>query len=197
MFGVDDITIANFREIFQQIIKNKESCGLRAIQDNPEDLFGRAQLYGTHFRNGSWGWTSNIWSRSALGSQVVESEEALKPEHKQLMLRVLEHVLSQGPLVKVDARLGEPGSYSEMKCRLYCDPQFPDIAYRWSQINFPSTPTTEPDVELFCIPHFLENPNVPGKSTMLRVLRFPNHNYSIVTCSSYQGEVKKAFLYSC
>ena len=60
MFGLDDISIDGFLKLFQEIIAKKEAAGLRAIQDNPEDLFGRAQSYGTHFRNGSWGWTSNI-----------------------------------------------------------------------------------------------------------------------------------------
>ncbi|MEM3737715.1 MAG: phosphoenolpyruvate carboxykinase (ATP) [Candidatus Bathyarchaeia archaeon] len=190
---LEDITIASFLKIFERIIKVKESAGITAILNNPPDLFERAKLYGTQYRNGSWNWTSNIWSRSAAGSVVVEREEDLRVEHKQLMLRVLEHILCQ-PMIQVDANLGKPGSRAEMRCRLYCDPQFPDIAYRWSQINFPGDPRAKPDVMLFCIPHYLENPNVPGKAEMLRVIRFPNHNYTIVTCSSYQGEVKKGFL---
>jgi len=190
---LEDITIASFKDIFRRIIKLKTSASITAILNNPPDLLERAKLYGTRYRNGSWNWTSNIWSRSAAGSVVVEREEDLKLEHKQLMLRVLEHILSE-PLIQVDANLGQPGSKAEMKCRLYCAPEFPDIAYRWSQINFPGDPNSEPDVEMFCIPQYLENPNVPGTSEMLKVLRFPNHNYTIVTCSSYQGEVKKGFL---
>lgn len=195
LIRLEEITIEGFKEIFRKIIRLKERAGITAIQKNPHDLFERAKLYGTRFRNGAWGWASNIWHRSAAGSVVVEREEDLRPEHKFLMLRVLEHILAQGPLIRVDAILGQPGSRAEMHCRLYCDPQFPDIAYRWSQINFPCPhPDSKPDAEIFCIPHYLGNPNVPGTNEMLRVLRFPHHNYSIITCSSYQGEVKKGFL---
>lgn len=190
----EEITIDGFKQIFRRIIETKEKAGITAILNNPPDLLERAKLYGTRFKNGAWGWASNIWHRSAAGSVVVEREEDLKPEHRLLMLRVLEHILAQGPLIQVDANIGQPGSKAEMHCRLYCDPQFPDIAYRWSQINFPADPSSEPDIELFDIPHYLENPNVPGTNEMLRVLRFPHHNYTIVTCSSYQGEVKKGFL---
>lgn len=193
-FTIDDITIKSFLELFEDIIKTKEKAGIVAVQNNPKDLLKRAQYYGTHFKNQSWGWTSNIWNRSASGSVVVEKEEDLKPEHKQLMLRVLEHILSQGPIIQVDANLGQSGSRALMRCRLYCDPQSPDIAYRWSQLNFPGEPKRVPHAQLFCIPHYLENPNVPGTHEMLKVIRFPNHNYTIVTCSSYQGECKKGFL---
>lgn len=191
--SLEDITIAGFKDIFRKIIKVKKAAGITAILNNPPDLLERAKLYGTQYKNGSWNWTSNIWSRSAAGSVVVDREEDLKLEHKQLMLRVLEHTLCV-PLIQVDANLGQPGSKAEMKCRLYCAPEFPDIAYRWSQINFPGDPKSEPDAEMFCIPQYLENPNFPGTDEMLKVIRFPNHNYTIVTASSYQGEVKKGFL---
>ena len=191
---LDKITVIGFKEAFRKIVRAKEESGIAAILDNPPDLFERAKLYGTRFKNGSWNWASNIWHRSATGSVVVESDNDLKYEHKLLMLRVLEHILAQGPLIQIDAILGKLGSKAEMRCRLYCDPQFPDIAYRWSQICFPSTSKTEPDVEFFCIPQYLENPNISGTNQMLRVLRFPHHNYSIATCSSYQVEVKKGFL---
>ena len=191
---LEEITIEGFKETFRKIVKLKESSGITAILNNPKDLFERAKLYGTRYKNGSWGWASNIWHRSASGSVVIEKNSKLKKEHKILMLRVLEHILAQGPLIQVDAVLGKPGTKAEMHCRLYCDPQFPDIAYRWSQLCFPGDPNIEPDVELFCIPHYLGNPVIPETGKMLRVLRFPHHNYSIVTCSSYQGEVKKGFL---
>lgn len=188
-----DITIDSFREIFEQIVRDKERAGITAIQNNPNDLLERAKSYGTRYKNESWGWSSNIWSRSAPNSVQVNSDGDLQLEHQQLMLNVLEHILCR-PLIQVDANLGSPGSKAEMRCRLYCDPQFPDIAYRWSQLNFPGDPNANPDVEIFCIPHYLENPNVPNSKEMLRVIRFPNHNYSIVTASSYQGECKKGFL---
>ncbi|HIE14973.1 TPA: hypothetical protein EYP70_06845 [Candidatus Bathyarchaeota archaeon] len=181
---LEEITIEGFKETFRKIVKLKESSGITAILNNPKDLFERAKLYGTRYKNGSWGWASNIWHRSASGSVVIEKNSKLKKEHKILMLRVLEHILAQGPLIQVDAVLGKPGTKAEMHCRLYCDPQFPDIAYRWSQLCFPGDPNIEPDVELFCIPHYLGNPVIPETGKMLRVLRFPHHNYSIVTCSS-------------
>ncbi|MHC1586519.1 MAG: phosphoenolpyruvate carboxykinase (ATP) [Candidatus Hecatellaceae archaeon] len=194
LIKLEDLTIEGFKQTFRRIIEIKERAGIKAILNNPPDLFERAKLYGTQFKNGAWSWASNIWHRSAAGSVVVEREEDLKPEHKLLMLRVLEHILAQGPLIQVDATIGKPGTPAAMHGRLYCDPQFPDIAYRWKEINFPADPDEEPDVEVFLIPHYLGNPNVPGSNEMLKVLRFPHHNYTIITCSSYQGEVKKAFL---
>ncbi len=188
-----DITIIDFLRLFKKIVEEKEKAGICAIQNNPKDLFKRAQSYGIRYKNDSWGWSSNIWSRSAAGSVVVENEKDLKPEHKLLMLRALEHILCR-PMIQVDTKLGQPGSKAEMKCRMYCDPQFPDIAYRWSELSFPGSSKDEPDATLFFIPHYIENPNVPGKEEMLKVIRFPNHGYSIVTVSSYQGECKKGFL---
>lgn len=190
----EDITIEGFKNLFFKIIEIKEKAGIKAILNNPPDLFERAKLYGTRFKNNSWGWTSNIWHRSASGSLVIEKDEDLKPDYKFLMMRVLEHILAQGPLIQVDCYLGSKDSPVRMHARLYCDPQFPDIAYRWSKINFPASPEEEPDVILIDIPHYLGNPNIPGTNQMLRVLRFPYHNYTIITCSSYQGEVKKGFL---
>ncbi len=191
--NLKDVTVESFKEIFKQIVRDKEKSGITAIQNNPPDLLERAKSYGTQYKNKSWGWSSNIWSRGAPNSVVVEGGVTLKLEHRQLMLNVLEHILCR-PMIQVDANLGSPGSKAEMKCRLYCDPQFPDIAYRWSQLNFPGDPRANPQVEIFCIPHYLENPHVPGSNEMLRAIRFPNHDYSIVTVSSYQGECKKGFL---
>ncbi len=45
------------------------------------------------------------------------------------------------------------------------------------------------------ISHYLENPNVPGKNEMLKVVRFPFHDYTVVVGSSYMGEAKKGFLW--
>jgi len=192
-FSLENITVENFQKVFERIINEKNAAGIVAVQNNPPDLLERAKHYGVQYRNRSWGWSSNIWSRSAAGSVVVESEQELQIEHKQLMLNVLEHILCR-PLIQVDANLGQPGSRAEMRCRLYCDPQFPDIAFRWSQLNFSGNPQLEPDVIIFCIPHYLENPNIPDSNEMLKVIRFPNHNYTIITASSYQGECKKGFL---
>jgi phosphoenolpyruvate carboxykinase (ATP) len=193
LIQIDQITINGFKEIFHKIIQLKNRAGIRAIDNNPKDLFERGKLYGVQYKNGSWGWASNIWSRSAAGSMVVLKDEDLTLEHKQLMRSVLEQILCR-PMIQVDANLGQPNSRAEMRARLYIDPQFPDIGYRWSVLNFPGDPSKEPDATIFCIPHYLENPNVPGSQEMLKVIRFPYHGYTIVTCSSYQGECKKGFL---
>ena len=188
------ITIESFLSLFQDMVSRKEAAGVCALQNNPPDLLERAQSYGVQYNNGSWGWSSNIWNRSAANTVVVETDHELQPEHQELMLRALEFMMTR-PMIQADASLGSPGSPVEMRCRLFCDPQFPDIAYRWQQLCFPGDPQQEPDTVVFFIPHYLENPAVPGKpKNMLRVLRFPNHGYTIVVGSSYQGEVKKAFL---
>ena len=188
-----EMTIESFMEFFAKIVAEKEAAGITAIEKNPSDLLQRAKHYGIHYRNGSWGWGSNIWSRSAPQSTVIENEDRLRHEHRQLMLSVLEFILCR-PMIQVDANLGQPGSKAEMRCRLFCDPQFPDIAYRWQQLNFPGEPDAEPQATMFVIPQYLENPNRTDNGQMLRVMRFPDHGYSIITASSYQGEVKKGFL---
>ncbi len=188
------ITIESFLSLFDNMVESKQAAGIEAIQNNPPDLLERAKSYGVQYKNGSWGWSSNIWSRSAANTEVVDSDHELKPEHQLLMLRVLEQMMTR-PMIQVDANMGSPGSPVEMRGRMYCDPQFADIAYRWQQLNFPGDPNAEPDARLFFIPHYLENPDMPGKpGKMLRVLRFPHHGYTICVGSSYQGEVKKAFL---
>jgi len=190
---IGHITIESFLNIFDEMVRNKQKAGIEALQDNPDNLLERATYYGTQYKNRSWGWTSNIWNRSAKNSVVVTSEHELKNEHRQLMLRVLEQILCK-PMIQVDANLGTPGGRAQMHCRLYCDPQFPDLAYRWKQLNFPADDNGEPQATLFFIPHYLENPNVPGKNAMLQILRFPQHGYTVATATSYQGEIKKSFL---
>ncbi|MCS7103325.1 MAG: phosphoenolpyruvate carboxykinase (ATP), partial [Candidatus Korarchaeum sp.] len=133
-------------------------------------------------------------SRSAANTVVVNDESDLKYEHKLLMMRVLEHILAQGPLIKVDGYLGKPGTKVQMHARVYVDPQFPDIAYRWSQLVFPAPRDAEPNAELFVIPHYLGNPCVPGTNRLMMVMRFPKDWLTIITASSYQGEVKKGAL---
>jgi len=191
---IEEMTIEKFKEVFRKIIEIKESAGIKAILDNPPDLFDRAKLYGTHYANGSWGWASNIWSRSAKNTVVINSDDELKYEHKLLMVRVLEHILAQGPLIKVDGYVGKPGTKAQMHARVYVDPQFPDLAYRWKQLVFDAPPDEDPDIEVFVVPHYLGNPNIPGTDRMLMIMRFPFANYTIITASSYQGEVKKAVL---
>ncbi len=190
----EEITPEKFKEAFKKIIELKKSAGLIAIRDNPPDLLERAKMYGMQYKNGSWNWASNIWSRSAANTVVIESEEQIKYEHKLLMLRVLEHILAQGPIIKVDGYAGKPGTKAQMHATVYVDPQFPDLALRWKALVFPAPPDEEPDIEVFVIPHYLGNPNIPGKNKPLMVMRFPHHNFTIVTMSSYQGEVKKAVL---
>jgi len=190
----DEITISNFPDMVRKIIADKQVVGVQAIQNNPTDLFERAQSYGTQFANQSWGWGSNLWHRSAANTSVVNTEEELTDNHRELMLRVLEHIITR-PMIQADASLGSPQSPARMHCRLYCDPQYPDIPYRWQQICFPADPAEQPDATLYFIPQYLGNPPMPNDpSKLLQVIRFPNHDYTICTASSYQGEVKKAFL---
>ncbi len=191
---LEELTPQKFKETFKKIIEIKERAGIKALLDNPPDLFERAKLYGIQYRNGAWGWASNIWSRSAANTVVIERDEDIKYEHKLLMLRVLEHILAQGPLIKVDGYVGKPGTKVQMHATVYVDPQFPDLAYRWKQLVYPAPPNEEPDIEVFVIPHYLGNPKIPGKDKLLMVMRFPHHNFTIITMSSYQGEVKKAVL---
>ncbi len=191
---LDKLDTKTFLETFFRILEIKKQAGLTPILDNPKDLFDRAKLYGTQYKNGSWNWASNIWSRSAANTVVIDSDDQLQYEHKLLMMRVLEHILAQGPLIKVDGYVGKPGTKAQMHATIYVDPQFPDLAYRWSQLVFPAPPDEEPDVRVFVIPHYLGNPNIPGTNKMLMVMRFPNANFTIITVSSYQGEVKKAVL---
>jgi len=191
---VDEITPELFKETFKKIIELKRKSGIVPILDNPPDLLERAKLYATCYKNGALGWASNIWSRSAANSVVVNNNSELKREHKLLMLRVLEHILAQGPLIKVDGYYGKPGTKVQMHTTVYVDPQFPDLAYRWKQLVFPAPSDEEPDVELFVIPHYLSNPLIPGTDKLMAIIRFPNHNMSIITLSSYQGEIKKGAL---
>jgi len=191
---LDELTPALFKETFRKIIDLKKRAGLIGILDNPKDLFQRAKLYAMAYKNGSYNWASNIWSRSAANTVVIERDDQIKYEHKLLMLRVLEHILAQGPFIKVDAYIGKPGTVAQMHTTIYVDPQFPDLAYRWGQLTFPADPKEEPDAEVFIVPHYLKNPNIPGTDRMMMVMRFPHYNFTIITVSSYQGEVKKAGL---
>ncbi len=106
----------------------------------------------------------------------------------------LEHIFAQGPLIKVDSYVGQPGTKVQMHASVYVDPQFPDLAYRWRQLVFPAPPDEKPDIKVFVIPHYLGNPNIPGTNRMLMVLRFPHYGFTVITASSYQGEIKKAVL---
>ena len=191
---VGDITVEGFKQAFREVLRLKERAGLKAVLDNPPDLLERAKLYATHYSNGSLGWASNIWSRSAASTVVIEDDSQLMWEHKTLLLRVLEHILAQGPLIKVDGFVGSPKGPVAMHTRVYVDPQFPDIAYRWSQLVFPAPPYKDPDVEIIAIPHYLGNPTIPKSGKPLMVMRFPLHSLTVITASSYQGEVKKAAL---
>jgi len=191
---LDKIDTKTFLDSFIKILEVKKQAGLTPILDNPDNLFDRAKMYGTRYKNGSWNWASNIWSRSAANTVVIDRDDQLQYEHKLLMMRVLEHILAQGPFIKVDGYVGKPGTKAQMHAAIYVDPQFPDLAYRWSQLVFPAPPDEEPDVRVFVVPHYLGNPNIPGKDKMLMVMRFPNANFTIITVSSYQGEVKKAVL---
>lgn len=111
---LSDMTIEGFLKLFYRIAADKEAAGIVALQRNPTDLFERAKPYGIHYKNDSWGWGSNIWSRSAQQSVVIEGESQMKDEHRQLMLSALEFMLCR-PMIQVDGNLGSPGSRAEMK----------------------------------------------------------------------------------
>jgi len=49
--SLKDITLESFKEIFKQIVRDKEKSGITAIQNNPPDLFPRAKSYGTQYKN--------------------------------------------------------------------------------------------------------------------------------------------------
>ncbi|MGC8752704.1 MAG: phosphoenolpyruvate carboxykinase (ATP) [Fervidicoccaceae archaeon] len=191
---LDEITPDNFLKSLNSIFMYKQKAGLTPYLDNPNDLLQRAKLYATHFRNGSFGWASNIWSRSAANTVVINDENEMKKEHKLLLLRVLEHILAQGPMIKVDGAYGSPNSKVRMNVRVFVDPQFPDLAYRWRQLVFPPDKGKEPDATLIVIPHYLGNPLIPGTDKIMAVIRFPHHNFTVITLSSYQGEIKKGAL---
>ncbi|PMB77171.1 MAG: phosphoenolpyruvate carboxykinase [Fervidicoccus fontis] len=191
---LDEITPESFLESVNRIFELKRKAGLVPYLDNPEDVRKRAELYATKYKNGSLGWASNIWSRSAANTVVINSESELKKEHKLLMLRVLEHILAQGPMIRVDGAYGSPNSKVRMHIRVYVDPQFPDLAYRWKQLVFDVDKESKVDATLFVVPHYLGNPNIPGSDKLLAVIRFPFQNFTIITLSSYQGEIKKGAL---
>ncbi len=67
-------------------------------------------------------------------------------------MMVLEHILAQGPLIKIDGYVGKPGTKAQMYTRVYVDPQFPDLACRWKQFIFEASPDEDPDTEVFMIP---------------------------------------------
>jgi len=192
--SVEEITPDSFLNSFNSILEYKKRVGLIPFLDNPADLLERAMLYATKYNNRSLGWASNIWSRSAANTVVINDTSEMKREHKILLLRVLEHVLAQGPLIKVDGAYGSPDSKVRMNVRVYVDPQFPDLAYRWRQLVFPPDKGKEPDATLFVFPHYLGNPLIPGTDKLMAVVRFPNQNFTVITLSSYQGEVKKGAL---
>jgi len=191
---IDSMSPSLFLKAFKDIMRLKESAGLTPYLDNPDDLLMRASLYAVRYRNGSLGWASNIWSRSPGNTVVVLDDSDMVYEYKLFLVRVLEHILAQGPLIKVDRYIGKPGSGLEMYTTVYVDPQFPDIAYRWSQLYFPVDRVREPDTRIFVVPHYLGNPYIPGSDKMLMIMRFPNHGYTVITVSSYMGEVKKSGL---
>ena len=44
LISTDDITIASFPKLFDQIIEEKQKVGLTPIQNNPSDLLERAKM---------------------------------------------------------------------------------------------------------------------------------------------------------
>jgi phosphoenolpyruvate carboxykinase (ATP) len=194
---LENITIENFIETFHKILEWKKSNGWNAFHDNPpkETLLKQAAFYGEKYANGSCGWTSNIWTRSAKNSAVVEDNSQLKTEHKFLMRAALEYILPPNPLIKADGAYGEHPS-ARMHARIYTDARYPDVSMRWKEIVFDADPKAKPDMESLQLPGLWTPATMPGSDgkTPMFIIRFPEHWFTLGTVSSYQGEWKKMAL---
>ncbi|HDN82940.1 MAG TPA: phosphoenolpyruvate carboxykinase (ATP), partial [Candidatus Altiarchaeales archaeon] len=192
-----ELTIKKFIDTFHEILEWKKKLGRRAYYDNPdrETLRAQAQFYGEPYANGSIGWTSNIWSRSEKSSVSVEDDSQLEYEHKLLMRSALEYVLAPNPLIKVDGILGQ-NERVRFHCRVWVDARYPDLPLRWRELTFPADPNAKPNMEMLVLPGLWTPATVPGSDgkVPLFIIRFPEHWFSLITVSSYQGEIKKGCL---
>jgi phosphoenolpyruvate carboxykinase (ATP) len=195
--SLEEMTIEDFIDTFHRILDWKRSIGQLAYYDNPpeETLRRQAEFYGERYANGSVGWASNIWSRSAAFTDVVGDDSELRDEHKLLMGSALEYVLAPNPLIKVDGVYGE-NERVRFHCRVWCDARYPDLPLRWRALTFPADPQEEPDMELLMLPGLWTPAAMPGSGGRrpLFIIRFPHHWFTLETVSSYMGEMKKACL---
>ena len=127
--SLQEMSIENFIKSFHNILEWKKKNNWNPYYDNPskDELLQRARWYGSIYKNGSFGWTSNIWSRSKANTSVVEDNSQLTDEHKILMLRSLEYVLAPNPLIKVDGNYGANPRVA-MHTTIYNDGRYPDLA---------------------------------------------------------------------
>jgi phosphoenolpyruvate carboxykinase (ATP) len=194
---LENMTIEAFIDTFHKIMEWKKANGWNAYHDNPslETMQKQASFYGEEYANGSWGWSSNIWSRSAPSTAVIEDNSQLHEQHKLLMRSALEYVLAPNPLIKVDGTYGEHPSVA-MHCRLWNDARYPDLPMRWRELVFDADKDAKPDMEALMLPGLWAPATMPGTDgrTPMFVIRFPEHWFSLVTVSSYQGEWKKMAL---
>jgi phosphoenolpyruvate carboxykinase (ATP) len=193
--SLEKMTIEAFIESFHKIIEYKKAHGLKAYHDNPpyEVLRKQAEFYGENYKNGSLGWASNIWSRSQANSAVVEDSGHLDSQHKLLMRSALEYILAPNPLIKVDGALGHHPRV-KFHCRIWTDSRYPDLPLRWRELVYPADPSGKPDMEMLVLPGLWAPATMPGTKTPLFVIRFPEHWFTLISVSSYQGEVKKGAL---
>ncbi len=194
---IENLTIEAFIDTFHKIMDWKKKNGWRAYYDNPplETLLKQSAFYGEEYANGSFSWASNIWSRSAKSTAVIEDSSQLDFQHKLLMRSALEYVLAPNPLIKVDGTYGENPKV-KMHCRLWNDARYPDLPMRWRELVFDADNDAKPDMEALMLPGLWAEATMPGSDgkTPMMVIRFPEHFFSLVTVSSYQGEWKKMAL---
>jgi len=194
---IEKMSIEAFIEAFHRIIEFKRARGLKGFYDNPpaEVLRKQAEFYGERYANDSLGWTSNIWSRSKANTAVVDDDSELKFEHKLLMRSALEYVLAPNPLIKVDGTYGQ-NPRVKFHCRLWGDARYPDLPLRWRELVYDADPTKKPDMEALLLPGLWTPATMPGSDgkVPLFIIRFPEHWFTLVTVSSYQGEWKKMAL---
>ncbi len=194
---IGDLTIENFISSFHNIIEWKKNHGWTTCIDNPakEVLLKQSEFYGENYGNGSYGWSSNIWSRSKGNTAVVDDNDQLKHEHRILMRSALEYVLAPNQLIKTDGAYGQDESV-KFHARLWTDSKYPDIALRWKETTFPVEPGHKPDMEALMLPGLWTPATLPGSEgkTPMFVIKFPEHWFSVGTTTSYMGEWKKMAL---
>ena len=193
--SLDAMTIEAFIDTFHAILEWKKAIGQRAYHDNPsyDELLKQASYYGVQYANKSWGWASNIWSRSPAMTVVVEENAQLTEQIKLFLRSALEYVLAPNPLIKVD---GVYGQHERVRfhCRFWGDARYPDLPLRWRELVFPADPAAKPDMEALFLCGMWCPATMPDGKTPLFVVRFPEHWFSVLMTSSYQGEWKKGAL---
>ncbi len=193
--ALEKMTIEAFIDTFHDILEWKKSAGQTACHDNPsyEALLKQASFYGVRYANGAWGWASNIWSRSPAMTSVVEENDQLTDQHKLFMRSALEYVLAPNPLLRVDGVYGQDERV-RFHCRIYNDARYPDLPFRWRELVYEPAADSKPDMEALMLPGMWCPAKMPDGKTPMFVVRFPEHWFTTLMVSSYQGEWKKMAL---